>query len=286
MLSNKYISTYQILDKLYADNDYDLTINYGDAIEWIAEALLLIGAPKQFIPMIECVEIEEYRGKLPCNLEIIKQVAGVFGNGRMFPMTTSTSTFHPVMTNTIPNINDNIAYNQLVSGTVNWNGYLDFGQPVYIDDDGNPAFQYTDDNGVFSFNETNIELLSSDTNVTVYTTNDDYIFTSFKEGKVVIAYLGFPVDKDGFPLIPDNQRYKEAVTSYIRMKIDYKLWRKGEIRDAIWQKSEQEWLWYVGSAANAARLMTTDEMESWRKSIKTLIPRANAHQRYFRGLNS
>lgn len=44
----------------------------------------------------------------------------------------------------------------------------------------------------------------------------DYINTSFECGTVRIFYTALPLDDDGFPLIPDNEEYKQAIYWYVR----------------------------------------------------------------------
>jgi hypothetical protein len=47
----------------------------------------------------------------------------------------------------------------------------------------------------------------------------DYINTSFSDGYIRVHYRAMPVDESGFPLIPDDELYKEALYYYIRAKM-------------------------------------------------------------------
>jgi len=49
-----------------------------------------------------------------------------------------------------------------------------------------------------------------------YYTDMGYINTSFCDGEIVVYYRGVKVDEDGFPMIPDNQNYKQALYWYCR----------------------------------------------------------------------
>lgn len=49
-----------------------------------------------------------------------------------------------------------------------------------------------------------------------YYTELDYINTDFPDGRVLVIYQRVPLDKEGFPLIPDNEDYKEALYWYVR----------------------------------------------------------------------
>lgn len=41
------------------------------------------------------------------------------------------------------------------------------------------------------------------------------ITTTGKEGSLLISYLGYPIDEDGFALIPDDETAKEAIFHYV-----------------------------------------------------------------------
>ncbi len=49
-----------------------------------------------------------------------------------------------------------------------------------------------------------------------YTTSLNIIQTSFADGKVRVHYKTVPHDEEGYPLIPDNENYKEAIYWYVR----------------------------------------------------------------------
>src|SRR5690606_26250690 len=46
------------------------------------------------------------------------------------------------------------------------------------------------------------------------TINGSYIHTSFQDGYVFFAYTGVPVDCDGYPLVPKNAKFTEAIQYY------------------------------------------------------------------------
>ena len=52
-----------------------------------------------------------------------------------------------------------------------------------------------------------------------YYTELDYINTSICDGVVRLFYKTIPLDEFGFPLIPDNEDYKEALYWYVRTKL-------------------------------------------------------------------
>jgi len=117
-----------------------------------------------------------------------------------------------------------------------------------------------------------------------YKVNDNYIFASKETGSIDIAYKSHPVDDEGFPRIPDDTRFKQAIASYIQSKIDYIEYRKGKLSQALYRDSEQNWLFYVKSASTRGRMPTVDQMESFKNQVVRLIPTINEHASGFNTL--
>lgn len=69
----KYISVRQILDDLLAD-DMMRGLSLERAVNYAAEFMQVVGMPPEFENKVEKVEIEDWRGKLPCDLYEIVQV--------------------------------------------------------------------------------------------------------------------------------------------------------------------------------------------------------------------
>lgn len=258
-------------------NYSDLECSWLDAVEYCSEAVTLIGAPQAYIPDIYCVTIHNYRGLLPCNLHTITQMSGSINKGSLFPMKSSTNTFHPVFT-----CNDE-QLTQLSTQTIK---IINTDAPIGETINGDLVYDFNGSNDTFvqmpEATNANFNLITDAT----YKINNNYIFTSFKTGKVYMAYKSFPVDQDGFPKIPDNSKFKKAVESYLIYMFDYRMWRKGDIEDKVFKHSEKEWLWYCGSAGTSLRIPTLDQMQSWQDQILHLIPRLDQHSQYFRDLNS
>ena len=52
-----------------------------------------------------------------------------------------------------------------------------------------------------------------------FTIQGDCIITGFKEGTINVYYIGIALDDEGFPLVPDTPRYKDALFHYIVYKL-------------------------------------------------------------------
>jgi hypothetical protein len=114
-----------------------------------------------------------------------------------------------------------------------------------------------------------------------YIINDGYIFTNFKDGYLEIAYEAFPTDKEGYPMIPEDERYLKAVESYIIERIARKLWLQDKINDYKYKALEQDWLFYVNSAKTKAQMPSLDEMESLKNQLLRLISHPDRHKHQF-----
>jgi len=119
-----------------------------------------------------------------------------------------------------------------------------------------------------------------------YKIDNGYIYTNFETGFIEMSYLGFVTDDSGFPMIPEDQRYQEAIKWSLIEHLDYKKWRVGEISDKVYAKSEQERAWYIASAKSKADTPTIDQMESMKNMFLRLIPKINEHGNYFKYSNA
>ena len=121
--------------------------------------------------------------------------------------------------------------------------------------------------------------------------NDSYIITNINDStttdtaNVCVVYLGIPTDEDGYPLVPDDVYYVKALTSYITYMIDYQEWRKGKQTDKVYQKSEQDWLFYVNSSRGSANQPSLQQLENLKNVWRRLLPITNDYDRNFKNFN-
>ena len=119
-----------------------------------------------------------------------------------------------------------------------------------------------------------------------YRINAGNIETSFEDGFVELVYNGFEVDCNGFPMIPDDVKFEKAVESYLIERLDYLKWRRGELADKVYRKSEQERDWYIAAARSKGNLPSIDKMESWKNAMLRSIVKPNQHAHGFKYLSS
>lgn len=108
------------------------------------------------------------------------------------------------------------------------------------------------------------------------------IYTSIKQGDIELAYRAIMVDSDGYPMIPDDSSFINALELYIKKKHFTTLFDLGKISHQVLQNTQQEYCWAIGQAQSSLTIPTIDQMESIKNSWTTLVPRMNSHREGFK----
>lgn len=129
-------------------------------------------------------------------------------------------------------------------------------------------------------------------NELVAISNSDYniqfqeIATSFEEGEMKFRLLLFPVDSEGFLLIPDSISYKDA----LMWKVAYQLGIRGhKFSNNLMNNIEftgRKWQFYCKQARGSARMGDVRVLEMFNISMNKLIPDLYQYQKDFSGLNT
>lgn len=254
----KYVSSREVIDKFFGDTGYNEDIPFADVIRWISEALDMIAVKMQYVRKIagdkNCpyLIIENYKAKLPCDFFRLEQLAI---NG--LPAIAAKTTMLHTLGQECCSVDDLMKEITQV--------YKDnFGNIFTVDYPG-------------SFNLSNTTTIE-------YDINNNFITTNVKDGFVCMAYLAYPIDEEGFPLIPDDVYYLRAVAAFITRMLDYRKWRTYPSKDSkeLFDHSEREWLWYIGAAKGSGNQGDLSTMESWKTSIVSLIPNLPKHNKFYK----
>lgn len=119
----------------------------------------------------------------------------------------------------------------------------------------------------------------------VYTINDSYIFTNFTNTQLCLSYLAIPVDDEGFPLMPEDVTYDEAVYRYIITKLYFPDFLAGRMPAAMYDKLENDWNYKCMAARGSATMPNLDQLESIKNMWVRLIPDINRHSAMFNEMN-
>lgn len=239
-----YISIKNIVEGLYRDYNHQEELDVWDIVEWVAEALELVGTGQIYYDYIEDVPITNHRGVLPCNFSVLQQISY---NG--YPMRYATGTFEP-------------------STTITYEDNYIKGKEV--EEKNFPQLQ--DSNNFFHGHS--------------YYIKGGLINTSIENGCITMAYRGFALDKEGFPMIPKNVSLEKAVKAYCQMMLDRIEWRNQRIPNAVYSESKSEWNKYAGQARGSINMPNLDAMESIKNQWVRLKPDIIQHSQFFKGLGN
>lgn len=291
MLIAKYTSSKEVINNFFRNTAYNDLFNYGDAAYWIYEAMELIGHPLQYIP-----KVIGHKEDPTYNLGGIDSVAGTPApilhpptpHTHVTPYTPNTvighyrvelpDDFHKLIAVAVDGV--------LALPTQNMFHHLLDGACCGYDTSGLPAENFYDNFG----NTFSPQALPLNTRIVSnppqFTINNNYITFDIKEGKVCMAYWAFPLDEEGYPLIPDDVKYKRAVASYLQLKMDYILWRRDTLPDKVYLKSEEEWKWTVASASAHLKMPDVSQMESLRRQLTKMIVRTEDFRTAFSSMST
>ena len=91
-----------------------------------------------------------------------------------------------------------------------------------------------------------------------------------------------PVDEDGMPTIPDNDKYIRFVSLYIAEKIGNKLYNQDKYSERKLDRLQSELAFATGSAKMAMVIPDIDAMQAWTNSSLRIIPTLNSHATGFK----
>lgn len=117
-----------------------------------------------------------------------------------------------------------------------------------------------------------------------YTIEHGVIKTSFEKGDVIVSYDALPTDCDGYPLIPDDIKVKNAIRYYILYSHIEPLYDIGKITDKAFGRIEQQKLWYMGAAQSSTQLHNMDHAQAMVNSINRLIINDHARHDFYQTL--
>ncbi len=112
-----------------------------------------------------------------------------------------------------------------------------------------------------------------------YKISGNYLQTSFEEGFVRIHYLKRPLDKEGYPLIPDNENFKSALMWYVLMML---IGSGYEHSVHNFDRCNAMFEQYAGRAINEITYPSLDATARVNRSVfNRMIPPQDLHNEFF-----
>ena len=115
-----------------------------------------------------------------------------------------------------------------------------------------------------------------------YTVGQGFIFPSFSEGILAIAYTAIPTDEDGYPTIPAEQQWMEAASHELAWKAARRRWIQDALAPQKYAEITKERDWYFAQAVNHAKQWhNVDDAESQKNAHVRTIPKIDDHASFF-----
>lgn len=219
----KYISIQELMDNLKRNPLLDDLVTLEGAVHYTVEFMRIMGMPQLFLEKTAEVQIEQYRGLLPCDYLEMIQVRN--SKGRCIRYSTDSFHMSPRKRKDIPHTVGN----------------------------------------------------HEDT----YKVQGNCIFTTIESGLIEIAYQAIAVDKDGFPLLPDNASFTKALELYITQEYFRNLFYQGKISTAVLNEVSRNYAHYARQAQSDLVRPTIDQMEAITHMWNSIIPRVREHSTGF-----
>lgn len=291
----KIVSIKRVISKVFTDLDLqEGTHRISDMIEWAGEALEKIGAFPSFINKVcgkdglPLLTVSNYQSRLPSDFYRLIQVSFAYNeNGPFYPMRYATGSFDfgNVMTSSTVGNSEDVQHPESALVSLAMDLYNLSYSEALAKLNSEPNTRSLINSLVSQY----INLRSSDgygdnmnqTDDITYTIVNSYIKTNKASGYLMVAYQAIPTDNEGYPLIPDDASFMEAIYWYIVMKLLYPQWKQGSIRDAVYYDARRSWNYYCKQAYGNALMPNKDQLESIKNTWLRLIPEIDEHSSGF-----
>lgn len=282
----KLTSVKRIIAKVFTDLDLkEGDHRISDMIEWAGEALEKIGAFPSLINKVTgkdnepYLEVYNYQTKLPCDFHQVIQVSfSTNVNGPYYPMRYGTGSFdYGKVQNDVTSLATTFPESTVVTlaMTLYSLNYADALAKI-----NNEPITRANIEGML--NQMTPNTTGTATTDAMATTNDytyiitsNYLKTNVESGYIMMAYQAIPVDTEGYPMIPDDVDFVEAIYWYITMKLMYPMWRLGTVRDQVYFDARRSWNYTCKKAYGNAMMPNIDQLESIKNSWNRLVPELN-----------
>lgn len=285
----KTTSVKRVIAKVFTDLDLqEGEHRISDMIEWCGEALEKIGAFPSFVNKVAgkdnepLLVISNYQTKLPCDFHRPIQIAYALNEaGPFYPMRYATGSFDFGSDYTALTTSD-VTYPESALVTLTMELYA----LTYVEALAKLNTEPTTRALINSLLDSKTSATSTDDNLDItedytYIITSNYIKTNQETGYIMLAYQAIPTDKEGYPLIPDDVSFIEALYWYVVMKLLYPQWKQGSIRDAVYYDARRSWNYYCKQAYGNALMPNKDQLESIKNTWLRLVPEISEHTTAF-----
>jgi hypothetical protein len=255
-----HVSSKTVLAKVHRDFRPQVAGWHSSAVEWIGEALEAIGVSSALEtkstanPDCEgAAYVKNHRYRIPCELV---DILAIEYKGRKLPL-GGDITGH------------SLSQNKRTT-------------EIYTDASRNSSHDLIAGNSQ-SIKKLTVEAQPLGESHDYYLLNPNYIQTSFEEGFIKIHYTAYPLDKEGFPLVPNHYKVLTAITWYIVKQLMLLGYKHPEIN---YKDAEQRWYEYRRLAENHLGFPTIDKMERFKNMWVRIAPETTFPADFFAGVET
>lgn len=249
----RYTNIRRVLDNL-TDHPMLRDLTLEQVVRYTLRFIAIHGYPCLYKDKIEVVDIEDFRGELPCDLISIIQVRDCVSK---LCMRSMTDNFTPGLREHHPHMERRERGEGVNTFNKSEQWHNQYIPPMRLPH-GEPTFK----------------------------TQGRIIFTSFPHGAVEIAYKAIPVDEDGFPLLIDNELYLGALEAYIKKQVFTVKFDQQKIPAGVLQNAQQEYAWLAGQLREEFETPSVSQMESIVRMWETILPNVRAFDNGFKDMGN
>ena len=120
---------------------------------------------------------------------------------------------------------------------------------------------------------------------TTYSVENGWLFTSFCDGVIQLAYRSIPTDKDGLPMIPDNPKILRALEAYVKVQYYTILFDNRLLPDMrVLELAKQDYAWAIGSAQSQLNKIDDAMAENIKNIYNRLIWNSRGYNTGFKNI--
>lgn len=264
-----FISLKSVIDRLYRHPlCQDLPIE--SAIVWAVDVVRLIGSPAFLQHKIIRLNIEDYRCVKPGDIVFMTQARRVISG--LTKSNNSTWTF--------TNADPGIVLDYPPEG--NWTNAINNIEydPTLKGEEYQPMYEATDPFHEF-YNKSYVHGIAPTNS---YKFNGNFVYTSFPDGVIDLAYDGIMLDNEGVPMIPNDPTIEKAIENYIKCQYFGILADLGKDVKYAYDRADKDYCWYIGQSQSHAVLMSLDKREAISNTMNTLMNNDKHHDSFYRNM--
>ena len=257
--TGKYVTIDFIKEQARDILDFDNILNSHKIAELVWNIIVKLGDPSLLITRVtdgingpQPIDIINYRGLLP--LDMVEIINGTVRN-------------YDTKVKLIPTSNPFFL--------------SDIDEDIYPDtDEVSVGESVTQEDGETSASDYYSSLMSNNNTLAIvdkYMIQNGEIITSLDEGQLEFSYKAFPLDDNGFPKIPDNEKLIDLIKWAILERAAIQLWYKDKINKQKYDHIESKFLFYKKCASNQLKINSIPGMEAMKNRFLRLRQDTNQY---------